>query len=248
MIDDAIVSVEKWARREFPHYLGEDVGNALATSLDFELTLGQGILAGGVDLVEGIGQFDPLRFAYDPEGAKDAWVGMAQSLGESMFYATPTGMIANPAGAFNHWKNQVTDAVHAEDWSSDRPGFGLGKILFDVGAALVPGARPFGQPKSRRRPWTSPPLRRTHPRRTRRSGRRPRTDRTTRGRNHHQTRQPRRQHSDHAIGRRARRTGHPAGARGSAERAARWGLSYAVAASAGCSHLRRHTRPRLDAE
>ena len=46
MIDDAIVSVEKWARREFPHYLGEDVGNALATYLDFELTLGQGILAG----------------------------------------------------------------------------------------------------------------------------------------------------------------------------------------------------------
>ena len=139
MIDDAIVSVEKWARREFPQYLGEDVGSALATYLDFELTLGQGILAGGVDLVEGIGQFDPLRFAYDPEGAKDAWVGMAESLGESMFYATPTGILGNPGGAFNHWKNQVTDAVHAEDWSSDRPGYGLGKIVFDVGAALVPG-------------------------------------------------------------------------------------------------------------
>ena len=139
MIDDAVVSVEKWARREFPRYLGEDVGNALATYLDFELTLGQGILAGGVDLVEGIGQFDPLRFAYDPEGAKDAWVGMAESLGEGMLYATPTGVLANPAGAFNHWKDQVTDAVHAEDWSSDRPGYGLGKILFDVGASVVPG-------------------------------------------------------------------------------------------------------------
>ena len=139
MIDDAIVSVEKWARREFPHYLGEDVGNALATYLDFELTLGQGILAGGVDLVEGIGQFDPLRFAYDPEGATQTWVGMAESLGEGMLYATPTGVLANPAGAFNHWKDQVTDAVHAGAWSSDRPGYGLGKILFDVGASVVPG-------------------------------------------------------------------------------------------------------------
>jgi hypothetical protein len=68
MVDDAIVSVEKWARREFPRYLGEDVGYARATALDFELTLGQGILAGDVDLAEGIGQFDPTRFAYDPEG------------------------------------------------------------------------------------------------------------------------------------------------------------------------------------
>lgn len=33
-IDDAIVSVEKWARREFPRYLGDYVGNALATAPD----------------------------------------------------------------------------------------------------------------------------------------------------------------------------------------------------------------------
>jgi hypothetical protein len=138
-VDDAIVSVEKWARREFPRYLGEDVGNALATALDFELTLGQGILAGGVDLVEGIGQFDPTRFAFDPEGATQAWGDLAKSLGEGMLYSTPTGVLLNPGGAVDHWKDKVSDAVHAEDWSSDRPGFGLGKILFDVGASAVPG-------------------------------------------------------------------------------------------------------------
>jgi hypothetical protein len=138
-VDDAIVSVEKWARREFPRYLGEDVGNALATALDFELTLGQGILAGGVDLVEGIGQFDPTRFAYDPEGATQAWGDLAKSLGEGLLYSTPTGVLLNPGGAVDHWKDKVSDAVHAEDWSSDRPGYGLGKIFFDVGASAVPG-------------------------------------------------------------------------------------------------------------
>jgi hypothetical protein len=138
-VDDAIVSVEKWARREFPRYLGEDVGNALATALDFELTLGQGILAGGVDLVEGIGQFDPTRFAFDPEGATQAWGDLAKSLGEGILYSTPTGVLLNPGGAVDHWKDKVSDAVHASDWSSDRPGYGLGKILFDVGASAVPG-------------------------------------------------------------------------------------------------------------
>jgi hypothetical protein len=139
LIDDAVVSVEKWARREFPRYLGDDVGNAVATALDFELTLGQGILGGAVDTVEGIGQFDPLRFAYDPEGAKEAWGALAKDLGDGLLYATPTGVLANPAGAFNHYKDQVTDAVHAEDWSSDRPGYGPGKIVFDVGASFIPG-------------------------------------------------------------------------------------------------------------
>ncbi|WP_172799571.1 hypothetical protein [Mycobacterium sp. IS-3022] len=138
-VDDAIVSVEQWARREFPKYLGDDVGNALATSLDFQLTLRQGILAGAVDTIDSFGQLDPLRFAYDPEGAKDAWAGMAESLGESLLYATPTGIMSNPVGAFNHYKDQAADVVHAEDWSSERSGFGLGKILFDVGAAAIPG-------------------------------------------------------------------------------------------------------------
>jgi hypothetical protein len=138
-VDDAIVSVEKWARREFPQYLGEDVGNALATALDFELTLSQGILAGGVDLVEGVGQFDPTRFAFDPEGATQAWGDLAKSLGEGILYSTPSGLLLNPGGAVDHWKDKVSDAVHASDWSSDRPGFGLGKILFDVGASAVPG-------------------------------------------------------------------------------------------------------------
>lgn len=138
-LDDAIVSVENWARKEFPKYLGDDVGNALATGLDFQLTLGEGVLAGAVDTMNSIGQLDPLRFAYDPEGAQATWAAMGESLGETALYATPTGIVTNPIGAFNHYKDQVTDAVHAEDWSSDRPGYGLGKVVFDVGAALIPG-------------------------------------------------------------------------------------------------------------
>jgi hypothetical protein len=74
-----------------------------------------------------------------PRGATQARGDLAKSLGEGMLYSTPTGVLLNPGGAVDHWKDKVSDAVHAEDWLSDRPGYGLGKILFDVGASAVPG-------------------------------------------------------------------------------------------------------------
>ena len=42
MLDDAVVSLQQKARREFTHYLAEDVGNSVATAFDFQTNLNEG--------------------------------------------------------------------------------------------------------------------------------------------------------------------------------------------------------------
>jgi hypothetical protein len=87
MIDDAVVSLEQKARKEFTHYLGDDVGNAVATVFDTSLNMREGIIKGGIGALEDIHQLNPLRFGYDFEGAKDTWVACSK----------PTSMRASSA-------------------------------------------------------------------------------------------------------------------------------------------------------
>lgn len=136
LIDGAVVSLEQKARKEFTHYLGEDVGNAAATVFDFQLNMREGILKGGIGALEDIQQLNPLRFAYDFEGAKDTWGGML----ETNFHASIVGQIIDPERAAQTQKEMLQGAVHAEDWTTERPGLGLGQNLFDVGSAMVGGA------------------------------------------------------------------------------------------------------------
>lgn len=132
-LDDAVVSLQQGARREFTHYLGDDVGGALATALEFQSNVGEGVIKAGLETVVGIQQLDPMRFASDPEGASAAWGGVLDTLK----YATPTGLAADPVGAFEHGKDRLGGIVHAEDWRADRPGLGLGGVLFEAGSAAT---------------------------------------------------------------------------------------------------------------
>jgi hypothetical protein len=136
MIDDAVVSLEQKARKEFTHYLGDDVGNAVATVFDTSLNMREGIIKGGIGALEDLQQLTPLRFAYDFEGAKDTWGGML----ETNFNASVVGQIVDPEGAAETRKEMLKGLVHAEDWTTERPGLGLGENIFDVGSALVGGA------------------------------------------------------------------------------------------------------------
>jgi hypothetical protein len=136
MIDDAVVSLEQKARKEFTHYLGDDVGNAAATVFDTSLNMREGIIKGGIGALEDLQQLNPLRFAYDFEGAKDTWGGML----ETNFNASVVGQIIDPERATQTQKEILKGLVHAEDWTTERPGLGLGENIFDVGSAFVGGA------------------------------------------------------------------------------------------------------------
>ncbi len=132
-LDDAVVSLQHSARREFTQYLGEDVGGALATAVEFQTNVGEEVVKAGLQTVVGIEQLDPTRFASDREGATAAWGGVLDTL----TYATPTGIAMDPGGAFEHGQNMLGGIVHAEDWRADRPGLGLGGVLFEAGSAAT---------------------------------------------------------------------------------------------------------------
>jgi hypothetical protein len=56
---------------------------------------------------------------------------------DTLNYATPTGIAMDPLGAFEHGKDMLGGIVHAEDWRADRPGLGLGGVLFEAGSAAT---------------------------------------------------------------------------------------------------------------
>ena len=136
MIDGAVVSLEQRARKEFTDYLGDDVGNAVATTFDTSVNLREGLLKGGIGALQDLQQLNPLRFAYDFEGAKDTWGAML----ETNFNASLVGQVIDPERAAETQQQMLKGLVHAEDWTTARPGLGAGENLFDIGSALVGGA------------------------------------------------------------------------------------------------------------
>lgn len=135
LIDGAVLSLQKNARKEFVDFFGEDVGNPVATAFDILTNQGQGILEVGLENIEGIQQLDPFRFAYDFEGAKETW----GALGETAFYANPMTAILDPIGAFEHGKDMAEGFAHVDDWSTERPGLGPAKFATEIGSMLIPG-------------------------------------------------------------------------------------------------------------
>jgi hypothetical protein len=127
-IDDSVVSMQKWARKEFTHYLGEDVGGLAANAFEFQTNFGEGFVKAGLESIQSIQQLDPTRFAYDFDGAKATWGALA----DTAKYADPMYAMTHPIGAFEHGKDVLSGLVHAEDWRADRPGLGAGGLGFEV--------------------------------------------------------------------------------------------------------------------
>ena len=140
LLDGWVRDMEKDMRGEFTHFLGQSVGNAVATVFDTYVNIEEGIFKGGVGLVQTIDQLDPTRFLYDPQGAASTWGG----LGETVVKANPLYALADPGDALNNDLGLVKGLVHAEDWRGDRPGLGLGENIFDVATLFVPGAGEAG--------------------------------------------------------------------------------------------------------
>jgi hypothetical protein len=140
VIDGWVRDLEKYMRGEFTHFLGQAVGNQVATVFDTYVNIEEGVFKGGVGLLQTVDQLDPTRFLYDPKGAASTWGG----LGETVVKANPLYALVDPEGALKNDLGLVKGLVHAEDWRSDRPGLGFGENLFDVATLFVPGAGEAG--------------------------------------------------------------------------------------------------------
>jgi hypothetical protein len=140
IVDGWVRDMEKHMRGEFTHYLGQTVGNQVATVFDTYVNIEEGVVKGAVGFVQTVDALDPTRFVYDPKSAATTWGG----LGETIVKANPLYAMVDPGGALKNDVGLVKGLVHAEDWRSDRPGLGFGENLFDVATLFVPGAGEAG--------------------------------------------------------------------------------------------------------
>jgi hypothetical protein len=138
--DGLVVQFEKHVRRELTSFLGEDVGNPVATVFDTWVNVNEGVLKGATGMALGVVDLDPRWFLIDPDGAADTWSGMAKS----MWKGSLINALLNPREAGEADLQQLKSLLHLDDWSAARPGLGLGENVFDVATMFIPGAGEAG--------------------------------------------------------------------------------------------------------
>lgn len=133
--DRQIVTCEKYARRGLVEFLGEDVGNPVATVFDTYINAHEGVLKDAVNMGLGLVDLSPHWLAVDPQGVGATWSGLAKNAWKgSLFNAA-----LNPQEFTDTRLNELKGLVHAEDWGGERPGLGAGENLFDVATLIAPG-------------------------------------------------------------------------------------------------------------
>lgn len=133
--DRQIVTCEKYARRGLVVFLGEDVGNPVATVFDTYINAHEGVLKAAVGMGLGLVDLSPNWLAVDPHGVGATWTGLAKNAWKgSLFNAA-----LNPEEFAQTRLHELKGLVHAEDWTGDRPGLGAGENLFDVATLIAPG-------------------------------------------------------------------------------------------------------------
>lgn len=138
--DGLVVKLEKHVRRELTRFVGEEVGNPVATVFDTWANVNEGVLKGAAGMALGIVDLDPRWFLIDPQGAAASWSGMA----ESMWRGSLINAFLNPQEAREANLQQLKSLLHLDDWSTARPGLGLGENIFDVATQFMPGAGEAG--------------------------------------------------------------------------------------------------------
>jgi ADP-ribosyltransferase exoenzyme len=134
--DGLVVDFEKHIRRQLTDFLGEEVGNPVATVFDTLVNANEGMLKGAFGTVRGLAELDPRRFVIDPEGATETWKGMFRGSLVDIALHPEEGMEAN----LQNWRA----LLHLDDWSTARPGLGFGENVFDVASLFIPGVGEAG--------------------------------------------------------------------------------------------------------
>lgn len=140
VIDGLVVKLEKYTRGELKDFLGDAVGNSVATVFDTWLNANEGVLKGAVGMAVSMGDLLPVWSAVDPEGYAATWTGLPKNVWKgSLFNA-----LLNPKEAGDTQLQQIKSLLHLEDWRWDRPGLGAGENLFDLSTLFIPGAGEAG--------------------------------------------------------------------------------------------------------
>lgn len=140
VIDGLVVKFEKYTRSQLKDFLGDAVGNQVATVFDTWLNANEGVFKGAFGLASSMGDLLPVWGAVDPEGYAGTWTGLAKNVWKgSLFNA-----LLNPKEAGETQLQQIKSLLHVEDWRRDRPGLGAGENLFDFATLFVPGAGEAG--------------------------------------------------------------------------------------------------------
>lgn len=140
IVDGEVVKLEKYVRGELKQYLGDPVGNQMATVFDMWLNANEGVLKGAVGMAQAFGDLDPRWFLLDPEGASDTWA----NLGKGLWKGSLFNAFLNPQEASEAHLQQLKGLLHLEDWSRARPALGFGENLFDLSTFLIPGGGEVG--------------------------------------------------------------------------------------------------------
>ena len=140
IVDGLVVKLEKYTRTQLKDFLGDAVGNQVATVFDTWVNANEGVLKGAVGMAQALGDLDPRWFLLDPKGATDTWTG----LGKSLWKGSLINGLLNPQEAGQADLQMFKSLLHLDDWSTARPGLGFGENLFDVGTLFLPGAGEAG--------------------------------------------------------------------------------------------------------
>ncbi|OBI53719.1 hypothetical protein [Mycobacterium sp. E796] len=135
VVDGLVVKLEKYVRRELKEFLGDAVGNQVATGFDVFANANEGVLKGAVGMATSMADLDPRWFLIDPQGAASTWAGLGKGLWKGSIF----NALINPQEASEAQLQQLKGVLHIDDWSTARPGLGLGENAFDVATLFIPG-------------------------------------------------------------------------------------------------------------
>ena len=80
VIDGLVVKFEKYVRGQLTDFLGDEVGNPVATVFDTWVNANEGVLKGAVGMAQVLGDLDPRWFLVDPTGAAATWSSMGERM------------------------------------------------------------------------------------------------------------------------------------------------------------------------
>ncbi len=140
VVDGLVVNTEKSMRGQFAHFLGDAVGNQVASISEKFINGNEGFVKEAIAAVQGPADLNPGWFVVDPKGAATTW----KSTLEDQFKPSLLNEILHPREGGEANMQMWKSLLHLDDWGGNRPGMGQGELGLDVAASFIPGVGEAG--------------------------------------------------------------------------------------------------------
>ncbi|WP_431238338.1 hypothetical protein ACQ86B_28025 [Mycolicibacterium aichiense] len=128
-VDTWVRDLEKSANREFTEFFGDHVGQVLSGVFNSTVDSVEGGFRWVVSNAEGIEDMNPLRFAYDPDGALQTWKGIADL---SNAVTNPASLAEMARSNPQQFEAMLKGLARTDEWSKDRPMLGASQNMLDI--------------------------------------------------------------------------------------------------------------------